>query len=372
MENCKELDSCLCCGQDNLRTILDLGIQSPANNYNVAEKFPLRLNVCLDCSHAQLSHSVNPDILFKDYPYMSGVSGQMKKYYYKFAQEVFQKHYPTAKNVYEIACNDGCQLDEFHKLGLTTFGIDPAVNLHQATLMKGHNVTCGYFPAEAPGNTFDIVVAQNVVAHNDDPFSFLMGCKKIMHKDSLLFLQTSQARMIDNHQFDTIYHEHISFFNKRSFSKLFNRCDLTIVEHKFIPDIHGGSDLYILKKMPEISILDYSDFSNRSYKFASDFKAKIVEFQKQNKVICYGAAAKMVNLIRFTGIKPDVIIDDTPTKKGKIIDGSYPIEPFTHLENMPEGSLIIPVWNFHEEIKAKVEEKHPSKFKFLKYIPIIE
>ena len=99
MENCKKLYACLCCESFNLRTILDLGTQSPANNYNVTEKFPLQLNICLDCSHAQLSHSVNPSILFKDYPYMSGVSKTMLRYYESFAKRVVEKYNP--KNVFE-------------------------------------------------------------------------------------------------------------------------------------------------------------------------------------------------------------------------------------------------------------------------------
>jgi len=357
----KELNKCLCCDSDNLRTILDLGNQSPANNYNVKEKFPLRLNVCLSCSNAQLSHAVDPDILFRDYPYMSGVSKTMLEYYDKFAKGI------QGKTVYEIACNDGAQLDAFKKYGFQTFGIDPAQNLHKATLKKGHKVTCGYFPEDAPDRTFDVIVAQNVLAHTATPYEFLLGCKKIMHKDSILMVQTSQAKMIENHQFDTIYHEHISFFNSRSMSKLLSRVDMVMMGHEFIKDIHGGSDLFILKKMPEISILDYSDFSNRSYKFANEFK----EALKGKGVVIYGAAAKIVNLIRFTGIRVHAIIDDTPTKQGKEIDG-IPILPSSELKDFMNGTYILPVWNFYNEIKDKVEENHKGKFKFIKYIPEIE
>lgn len=367
----RELKHCLCCTSDNLRTILDLGSQSPANNYNVKERFPLKLNVCLDCSHAQLSHSVDPDILFRDYPYMSGVSKTMLDYYKSFAKMALGVS-SRAHNVFEIACNDGAQLDVFKEHGLETFGIDPAENLHAATVAKGHDVICGYFPIDAPDKKFDIVVAQNVLAHNPDPFAFLIGCKKIMHPHSVLIIQTSQAQMLDDHQADTIYHEHISFFNKRSFNKLFNRCDLMVIDYMFMPEIHGGSDIYILKKMPDISILDYSDFSNRCYKFADEFRNKVKEIQKTSQVICYGAAAKMINLIRFTGIHPDAIIDDTPTKQGKLIDGKYAICPSKDLDVVPRGSTIIPVWNFFNEIRDKVESLHPGKFKFLQYTPEIK
>lgn len=374
MDTCKEINNCLCCNSDNLRMILDLGKQSPANNYNVTEKFPLRLNVCLDCSHAQLSHAVDPEILFKDYPYMSGVSETMKEYYKQFATSIRDIHgYPpspeTPISVYDIACNDGSQLDAFKELGYKTYGIDPAENLIEATRAKGHEIECGFFPTQTE-KTYDIIIAQNVLAHNDNPSDFLIGCREIMHEKSLLVIQTSQANMIKNHQFDTIYHEHISFFNKRSFNHLFNRCGLEIKKQSFIPNIHGGSDLYILTKMPEISVLDYSDFSNRSYQFAKQFKDKIEEIQKINNIICYGAAAKMINLIRFTGISPDYIFDDTPTKKGKTIEGLECLD-FENLKFAKQGDVIIPVWNFYDEIKSKVESKFPGKFKFIKYIPEI-
>lgn len=361
MGNYKELNNCLCCDSDNLRTILDLGNQSPANNYNITEKFPLKLNVCLDCSHAQISHSIDPDILFKDYPYMSGVSKTMLEYYDQFAKGV------KGKTVYEIACNDGAQLDAFKKYGFQTFGIDPAQNLHRATLKKGHKVTCGYFPKDAMDRTFDVIVAQNVLAHNPNPYEFLLGCKKIMHKDSILMVQTSQAKMIENHQFDTIYHEHISFFNSRSIAKLLSRVDMEMIGHEFIKDIHGGSDLFILKKMPEISIQDYSNFQLKCYDFAHELKESL----KGKDVIIYGAAAKMVNLIRFTGITVISIIDDTPTKQGKQIDG-IPILPSNDLKHLMSGTYILPVWNFYNEIKEKVEVNHKGKFKFIKYQPTIE
>ena len=365
MENYKEISRCLCCESNRLQTIFDLGNQSPVNNYNVAEKYPLKLKVCLQCTHAQLSHSVSPLILFNDYPYMSGVSKTMLEHYKWFAEK-FSK--PNA-SVFEIACNDGCQLDEFKKLGNDTYGIDPAENLIEATKLKGHNVVCDFFPNNSE-EKFDIVIAQNVLAHNDNPFEFLQGCLKIMESDSRLYIQTSQANMIKNYQFDTIYHEHISFFNKNSIRELFYRSRLEIVDYYFLNDIHGGSDLYVLKKLSDIPIEEYLEFASRSYDFAKEFKMIIDELQKKNKIVCYGGAAKMINLIRFTKINPDHIIDDTPTKIGKTIEGIV-VQKNSYLAELNDGTYIIPVWNFYEEIKLKVETDYPNKFKFIKYIPQI-
>lgn len=364
----KELLNCVCCNSTNLRLILDLGNQSPANNYSVTEKFPLRLNVCLDCSHAQLSHSLDPDILFKDYPYMSGVSKTMLEYYDRFAKRIsefipFNRAY---KRLIDIACNDGSQLDAFKNIGFETFGVDPS-NVAEIAREKGHVIYNEYFEGDI--GVYDVLIAQNVLAHVPDPYRFLMDCKGAMDKDSILVIQTSQANMIKNHQFDTIYHEHISFFNKRSFSKLFNRVDLEIIDYWFEPDIHGGSDVYVLKKMPEISIQDYSDFSNRCYKFAKEFRDKVDEIREEHNVYCYGAAAKMINLIRFTGIQIDGFIDDTPTKIDKTICGYKIIswEDMVKHEALTKGDYIIPVWNMYDEIKAKCG----TGYKYLKYIPEI-
>jgi len=361
MNNYKKLSRCLCCNSNHLRIIFDLGKQSPANNYSIRKKFPLRLNVCFNCSHAQLSHSVNPDILFRKYPYMSGTSQTMLSYYESFANKFTGK-----KTVYDIACNDGAQLDAFKANGFETYGIDPAENLIAKTKENGHHVECGYFPNDK-ATKYDIVIAQNVLAHNDNPLKFLLGCEKIMHSESILCIQTSQANMIKKHQFDAIYHEHISFFNKRSIGVLFSKSGLEITSYEFLPDIHGGSDLFFLKKYPAISLIDYSHFSNESYKFSEKFRLNVENIQKKNKVICYGAAAKMINLIRFSGIKPDYIIDDTPTKHHAIIEG-LKVENIGHLAGIEKGSYIIPVWNFYAEIKEKVESIYPNKFKYIEYM----
>ena len=248
------LEKCLCCDGDNLRTMFDLGKQPLANTYTKLikrnEKYPLALNVCHDCFHLQLSVSVYPEILFKDYVYLSGMSEEMKSYYKWFVLYT-AKYNENAKTVYEIACNDGCQLDAFKDFGFQTFGIDPAENLHRITLEKYHNVTCSFFPPKQIGASnecfYDIVVAQNVFAHVPNPYEFLLGCEKIMHDKSFLFIQTSQADMVKNSQFDTIYHEHISFFNTKSMNILVERAGLKLIDVEKV-SVHGTSYIFTITK----------------------------------------------------------------------------------------------------------------------------
>jgi SAM-dependent methyltransferase len=232
-----ELSDCLACGGDNLVPVLSLGNQPLANSLMDSKKetpkaFPLAINRCSNCFHVQLTHAVNPDLMFKNYLYVSGTSKTMDDHFKWFAK--YTCEYFTAltalkpSRVLDIGCNDGSQLNHFKTLGLGTFGVDPATNLLSMSSKK-HCVYPDYFNIDFvtknPG-TYDIITAQNVFAHNYDPKGFLTSARNIMSNDSLLFIQTSQADMILNNEFDTIYHEHISFFNIRSMRHLCDRSGL--------------------------------------------------------------------------------------------------------------------------------------------------
>ena len=220
MSDYRELSRCLCCDSDDLSLLLNLNNQPLANSYHkedeVLDEYPLGVNICNKCHHIQLTHVVNPDLLFKDYLYVSGTTKTLHDNMKWFVDYVLETTLWGEKaSVLDIACNDGTQLDYFKKKGFKTFGIDPAKNLHKLS-SKNHEVICDYFDSKHFDGTFEILVAQNVFAHNSDPKRFLEHCSDLMHDDSVLFIQTSQAEMILNNQFDTIYHEHVSFFNINS------------------------------------------------------------------------------------------------------------------------------------------------------------
>ena len=263
--NFYEQKECLCCGKENLDILLDLNEQPLANSYHdnseELEKYPLGVNLCQDCYHIQLTDAVNPDLLFKDYLYVSGTTQTLKDNFKWFADYVVENHPVVNKlrgtgvsSVLDIACNDGTQLDFFKEKGIATYGIDPAENLYELS-SKNHNVICDYFDSKLYEEgwplegykTFDIIIAQNVFAHNSNPKKFLEDCEKVMNDDSKLYIQTSQAEMILNNQFDTIYHEHISFFNINSFNELTKRTNLHLVDVIKTP-VHGISYLFTLSK----------------------------------------------------------------------------------------------------------------------------
>jgi 2-polyprenyl-3-methyl-5-hydroxy-6-metoxy-1,4-benzoquinol methylase len=215
MTNYKTITECRCCKCKNLKEVLDLNTQPLANSYHDGdaelEKYPLKLNVCTECFHSQLSVVVDPDEMYKNYLYRSGTPKTFNEYCEWFASFV-EQNIERVGNVLDIACNDGTQLDKFKSRGWKTFGIDPAENLHQYSSKTADKIVVSYFNKDSIKSlgevSFNAITAQNVFAHTDDIDLFLQDCKIIMNDDTKLFIQTSQADMIEEGQFDTIYHEH--------------------------------------------------------------------------------------------------------------------------------------------------------------------
>jgi SAM-dependent methyltransferase len=396
MENAKELDSCLCCGSDKLKLTLDFNEQPMANSFiddpdDPELTFPLRLNLCEDCTHLQLSHAVNPDLLFKHYLYVSGTSKTLKEYFDWFVDYTQQFFVNKPNTVLDIACNDGTQLDSFKDRGFTTYGVDPAENLYEISSKK-HEVICDYF-TDAHVDTLkakniDVINAQNVFAHNSYPVKFLQQCRDIMHEDSVLFVQTSQANMVMNNEFDTIYHEHLSFFNANSMNELAKRAGLHLINVEKTP-IHGTSYVFVFKKqtapgnVKDVLRLErghalqdlqtYEMYAQKCYGVLEQLKEAISEYRINYRIVGYGAAAKGMTLINAGNLYFDFVIDDNPMKQGKYCPGSHiPVVSIDELDKYEDESIIfIPLaWNFFDEISSKIKAKRNNpKDKFLKYFP---
>jgi len=255
MENkIKKIDNCLACGSMNLIPSLDLGLQPLANSYldkkdSQEYSYPLAVNLCQDCFHLQLTHLVDPSIIYKNYLYVSGTTQTLKNYSDWFAGFVTENIARNSNNILDIGCNDGTQLDYFKVRGFNTFGIDPAENLFPISSAK-HTIICDFFTIESVSKIkveLDAITAQNVFAHNPNPYLFLNHCRKLMGEDTRLFIQTSQANMVLNNEFDTIYHEHVNFFNINSMERLVERAGLCLIDAIRTP-IHGTSYLFVISK----------------------------------------------------------------------------------------------------------------------------
>jgi hypothetical protein len=378
--NYKEKKDCICCGGSSLTEVLNLGEQPLANSYHkkdeVLEKFPLNLNLCENCFHLQLSHIVNPDLLFRNYLYVSGTTETLRKYFEWFVNFVEEYSSLNSGSVLDIACNDGTQLDYFKNSGWATYGIDPSENLFEDS-SKNHNIICDYFDAKHFNKKFDVITAQNVFAHNENAKEFLDNCYELMHDDSLLFIQTSQSEMINNNEFDTIYHEHISFFNINSFNELAKRTKLHLIDVIKTP-VHGISYVFVLSKKNinkslvnnlisverEKGLLSndtYVNYRKNVLDIVKEFTESVENYRNEGyRVIGYGAAAKGMTFLNFANTRMDYIIDDNPLKQGLLTPGTdTEIKSIDVLNEYSSDDKIVFVplaWNFFSEIKERIKK----------------
>lgn len=397
MNNVTENKICLACGSDQLITSLDLGNQPLANNLKPEpmqqDTYPLGVNLCSNCYHLQLTHIVDPKIIYSNYLYVAGTSKTLKDYSEWFAGYVVETMDRQTGNVLDIGCNDGTQLDCFKPYSLTTFGIDPAENIHPTSSAK-HDVICDYFGpniVEKIHYNFDAITAQNVFAHNPNPLEFLETIKKLMSEHTLVYIQTSQADMVLNNEFDTIYHEHINFFNINSMNELSKRAGLHLIDVIKTP-IHGNSYVFVLsykgrpyniqnliKMESKLTTLQtYNDWVRIVQDNMSMLKSTIEEYISDGYIVVgYGAAAKGNTLLNYINVSLDLIIDDNTLKQNLYAPGTN--SPIKSIDVLKEYSkkdkiLFMPLaWNFFTEIsnRIKVVRNEPHDL-FLKYFPKIE
>jgi 2-polyprenyl-3-methyl-5-hydroxy-6-metoxy-1,4-benzoquinol methylase len=401
MKYVTENKQCLACGSGNIHTALDLGKQPLANNYkdsaNVKnEKYPLGVRLCYECFHLQLSHTVDPEIIYKNYLYATGTNQTIKDYSKWFADFCLESC-AQANTVLDIGCNDGTQLDYFKQLGVRTYGIDPAENLHNRS-SANHNVVCDFFGPAAVEKLnkvyYDLIIAQNVCAHNPNPQAFLESCYKLMADHTVLFVQTSQADMVLHNEFDTIYHEHVNFFNTNSMHKLAQRVGLHVIDVVKTP-IHGNSYIFILSKHPFnknrvdnivamehsyglLNLETYTKWEQYVQGLVKKLKTQINTYRRQGyTIVGYGAAAKGMTLLNFSNIELDFIIDDSPLKQGKFTPGAgCAIVGIERLKKFKakDKILFMPLaWNFFPEIKSKIQtaRNNPNDL-FIRYFPEVE
>lgn len=399
----RRLLSCLACGSDRLEPVLSLGDQVLANSYRDGRQagsqpiYELALNRCAACFHCQLSTAVATDLLYRHYLYVSGTTATLRDYFAAFADRV-QTAVPPAhgRSVLELACNDGSLLELLRARGYDTVGVDPAENLHALTLDKGLDVRCEYWGIEAAARLarrFDVIVAMNVLAHGPDPLGFLTACRMCLAPGGRIYVQTSQAFMIDRGEFDTIYHEHHSFFVTRSMQALAARAGLRVVAAEHVA-VHGTSYLWTLATdLPEEASLSamlaqeqarglYDEASyDRFAAFAREVRSRFTEIVGQYRAsgylpVAYGAAAKGNTFLQFAhGGGLAMVVDDNPLKQGLLTPGTdLPIVPATALAAIAEPVLhVVSAWNFRDEIVRRIRAvRHRPADRFLVYFPKLE
>jgi len=398
----KTYTNCNACGSEHLTPVLDLNRQPLANNFLTAsdlseDTYELAVALCNDCCHLQLTVAVDPDLMYRNYLYVSGTSQTHRDYMQWFAD--FASEYyavPCPAKVLDIGCNDGTQLNFFKNLGADTYGIDPATNLH-ATSSENHQVTCDYFSDSmvddfvAQHGKMNLIVAQNSFAHNHDPLAYLQAIKKVLAVNGLMFISTSQADMVLNNEFDTIYHEHVNFYNTNSMNQLCKRAGLNLIDVVKNP-IHGTSYIFVIS--PSVArpgrirnfielerdqgLLDprtYHRWADTVRTTVDELKQVLQQYRSNGYLLVgYGAAAKGNTLLNFVDEKLSAIIDDNPLKQGRYTPGQHiPVVGIDYLDHVLPNRAVafVPLaWNFYTEIKQRIQRKRTNSLDcFVRYFP---
>lgn len=373
----------VCKRTENMAVLCDFGKQPNANHYlsnpdNHLQEYPLRLDVCKNCYHTQLSYTIPPEEVFSNYIYLSGTSNTMREFFRDFAnQSIDESGVKGQGNVLEIACNDGSLLDWYKERGWKTYGYDPARNIHAISSAKGHEVTVGFWgPDPVPEYPpLDIIVAQNVCAHVPDPVAFLAKCKEVMSDQTVLYVQTSQSEMIERGQYDTAYHEHLSFFTVRSMEIAGRLAGLCLDGVDKTP-VHGSSYIFrfklqsntditqnaIYKYEKDIGLYDelqyyvYVEKVNELAKWLNTWQSKMID--RGIKMVGYGAAAKGMTVLNSlqNPLNLAYIADDSKFKQGYYATNQkYRIVAPNKLgESADPLAIYVLAWNFIDEIKERV------------------
>lgn len=405
----RKLTHCRICGGSDLVQFLDLGQMPLVNRYLSPSQekeeeltFPLQILFCRSCSLSQLSVVVNPEILYHHYDYHSSISLTFQQHCEGMASSLWCD-LDLAENdlVIEIASNDGCLLSQFQKLGCKVLGVEPAQNLARLTENTGlptlnqfwgdavaHQIRKEYGPAK-------LIVATNVLAHVDDLTGSLRAVTSLLHPSgAFVFEVPYMVNFMNRAEFDTAYHEHLSYFLLRPLKQILEANGLTLVNaHEF--EIHGGS-IRITTRLsgnsshrisPNIQrLLNWEEelglYEERTYlRFASHvalLKEELTTFlhglKARGKVLAaYGASAKGNILLNYCGMGKDIfeyVVDDTPAKQGKLYPGNQlPIVSRTHLHTSPPNYLLLLAWNFVDEMIKNTSDFRARGGRYIVPIP---
>lgn len=349
---------------DSTDKILDLGFQPLANNlldsyYEKCSEYPLEFYFCNSCQFGQVNDAVISSHIFDDsYPYYSSINTSYVEQCRKWAEDYRGLINPSS--VLEVGCNDGYMLQNFKEM--YHVGIEPSHGPYLKAKEKGLVVENCFFNKKSTFGKFDLIIANNVLAHTPDLHSMVEGMATHLSDDGQAVIEfPTLNNLVEKNQYDTIYHEHFSYFTLYSMIELFNKYGLLFKTYDILSS-HGGSLRAYFNKKTNLTIssplLDMKSFSKNV--FNSKIRdILIMGFLKSDKRLClFGAAAKGNTFLNYLGIKRDIFdfcVDETPFKQGKFLPGSrIEICSIDRLrEQKPEVVWILP-WNFKDEIMDKL------------------
>ena len=377
--------TCRACESRNLEPFLDLGEMALAGGFLsgrdaiAREKcYPLRVHVCLACGLVQILQAIDPDILFQDYSFASSTVGPLKTHFENYAQWMRDKLQPEV--VVEFGCNDGILLRPLGALGIRACGVDVSQNITDMARASGLDVVTGFFDESTAAaieqrlGKADVVTGSNAFAHNDHPERILKGARRILAPKGHLCLEVMYlGDLLEMFQWDTLYHEHLTFYCLTTLEVLLRRFGFHVVDAERVP-MHGGSLRVIAAIDPDEAvkpsvgqILEYEKTKAladpatwRAFGSYVDRKTGVVRetlgrLSRNSRIWGYGAAGKAtlwVNACKMNYL--EALVDASPLRAGKLMPGTHtPIVFPQELKANPPDYIFVTAWNYADVIRAK-------------------
>lgn len=404
--------TCLFCGTGLKHSMTDLGMHPLCESFVPPEKanemepfYPLHVMVCDNCFLVQIDEYVSPEDIFTEYAYFSSYSTAWLDHAKKYTDMISERlKLNESSFVVELASNDGYLLQYFVEKKIPVLGIEPAANVAKVAVEKGINTAVRFFGKEyahelkSEGKQPDLILGNNVLAQVPDIKSFVGGMKILLAPGGTITIEFPHLlRLMEENQFDTIYHEHFFYFSLLSAENIFSRHGLTIYDVEELWT-HGGSlriyarhteneALPVTKRVIDLRAreqhagLDTIDAYSAYDEQVKETKRKILEFlikaRREGKAVAgYGAPGKGNTLLNYCGIRTDFIdytVDRNPYKHGRLLPGTHiPIFPPEKIaETRPDYVFILP-WNLKDEIMGQLEYIREWGGQFVVPIPQIK
>ncbi len=402
--------ACRFCSRPLSNTFVDLGMSPVSNNYIDPAKehamepfFPLHVYVCDDCLLVQLpAYQKREEIFTSEYAYFSSFSTSWLQHAKDYAHMMLKRLGLTSESlVVELASNDGYLLQYFKEQGVPVLGVEPCQNVAEAALKIGIPTVIKFFGVDtakellAEGKAADLLLGNNVLAHVPDTNDLVAGMKILLKKTGVITMEFPHLmRLMQDNQFDTIYHEHFSYFSFHTVEKIFAHHGLTIFDVEEL-STHGGSlrifarhtdnealpvtehvrDLHAREKQFGLHDLEtYTTWEENVHTAKRNFLSWLLGVKKEGKtVVGYGAPAKGNTFLNYCGVRSDFIdytVDRSPHKQNHLLPGTHiPIyDPEKIRETKPDYVLILP-WNLKEEISEQMQYIREWDGKFVVAIP---
>ena len=404
--------ACRFCGSALQNTFVDLGMSPLCESYVSADRlndmepfYPLHVRVCDRCYLVQVGDYVSSDHIFTEYAYFSSFSDTWLKHAADYVDMIVGRfNLGKTSLAVELASNDGYLLKNFVQKGIPALGVEPAANVAKVAVEKGVPTLVKFFGREtaqamvAAGQQADLIIGNNVLAQVPDLNDFVAGIRLVLKPQGVATLEFPHLmRMMADNQYDTIYHEHFSYFSFITAEKIFAAHDLVLFDVEELPT-HGGSiRIYARHKADTAKPVDGRVVEMRTRELSAGFdrmetystfgekvresKRSLLDFlikakRAGKRVAGYGAPGKGNTLLNYCGIKTDFLdftVDRNPYKQGKFLPGTHiPIlTPDKIAEYKPDYVLILP-WNFKEEIIKQMAVIRQWGGKFVVPIPTVE